>query len=52
MVHTVSSLGVTKGGASAIKEHPFFAGFDWKALYGKCRLLVLFALPFLPLFLR
>lgn len=28
-------LGVTKGSASAIKEHPFFANFDWKALYEK-----------------
>jgi len=28
-------LGVTKGGASAIKEHPWFDGFDWKALFDK-----------------
>jgi len=28
-------LGVTKGGATAIKEHPWFDGFDWKALFEK-----------------
>lgn len=28
-------LGVTKGGAQSIKEHPWFDGFDWKALHEK-----------------
>jgi len=28
-------LGVTKGGASAIKKHPWFKGFDWDALLEK-----------------
>jgi len=25
-------LGVLRGGASLIKKHPFFNGFDWQAL--------------------
>jgi len=28
-------LGVTKGGAQNIKEHPWFSGFDWTALIEK-----------------
>jgi CRP-like cAMP-binding protein len=28
-------LGVVKGGASLIKEHPWFAGFDWDALLAR-----------------
>ena len=24
-------LGSTKGGAADIKQHPWFAGFDWKS---------------------
>jgi len=28
-------LGVIKGGADNIKQHPFFKGFDWSALYSK-----------------
>lgn len=28
-------LGVVKGGAQLIKEHPWFAGFDWQALIDK-----------------
>lgn len=30
-----SRLGVVKGGASKIKNHPFFRGFDWQALLWK-----------------
>jgi cGMP-dependent protein kinase len=28
-------LGVLKGGATLIKEHPWFRGFDWDALYNR-----------------
>lgn len=26
-------LGIIQGGATAIKEHPWFNGFDWDSLY-------------------
>src|ERR1700753_2877510 len=28
-------LGIIQGGAAAIKEHPWFNGFDWAALYNR-----------------
>lgn len=35
MVDRSQRLGNISGGASRVKEHPFFHGVDWQALYEK-----------------
>lgn len=35
VVDITNRLGCVRGGAAAVKAHPWFAGIDWNALYHK-----------------